>query len=53
MSCAAGPGGGGCLGFVWWENQAEYEASVWDLEKRTAVGRVSVDATGTSTCRRC
>ncbi|MAA74579.1 MAG: hypothetical protein CMN28_07725 [Salinisphaeraceae bacterium] len=48
MSCAAGPGGGGCLGFVWWENQAEYEASVWDLEKRTAVGRVSVDATGTS-----
>ena len=23
LSCAAGPGGGGCFGFAWWQNDAE------------------------------
>jgi len=31
MSCAAGPGGGGCFGFAWWQNDSNYQASVWDL----------------------
>lgn len=48
MGCAVGPGGGGCLGFAWWEKNAAFEASVWDLTRASEVGRVSVDASGTS-----
>ena len=48
LSCAAGPAGGGCLGFMWWENQAQYEASVWDVDNLRSVGQISVDATGRS-----
>ena len=29
LSCAAGPGGGGCFGFAWWQDDADYEASIW------------------------
>jgi hypothetical protein len=48
MSCAAGPGGGACLGFLWWEDDADYEASIWDLSDVQSVGKVSIDASGTS-----
>jgi len=48
LSCAAGPGGGGCFGFAWWQNDADYEASVWDLESNEAAGTVSADVSGTS-----
>ncbi|MEQ8798530.1 MAG: hypothetical protein RJQ08_02020 [Salinisphaeraceae bacterium] len=48
MGCAVGPGGGGCLGFAWWEKNAAFEASVWDVTRAAEVGRVSVDASGTS-----
>ncbi len=48
MSCAAGPGGGGCLGFLWWEKNADYEASIWDMQNSESVGKISVDASGTS-----
>jgi hypothetical protein len=48
MSCAVGPGGGACLGFLWWEEEATYEATVWDLSDIQSVGKVSVDASGTS-----
>jgi hypothetical protein len=48
MSCAAGPGGGGCFGFAWWQNDAKYEASVWDLTGLEDVGTISADVTGTS-----
>ncbi len=48
MSCAAGPGGGGCFGFAWWQNDAKYEASVWDLDGLEDVGTVSADVSGTS-----
>jgi hypothetical protein len=48
MSCAAGPGGGGCFGFAWWQNDAKYEASVWDLTGLEDVGTVSADVSGTS-----
>lgn len=48
MSCAAGPGGGGCLGFMWWEKKAAYRASVWDLDDLQSLGKISVDASGTS-----
>ena len=48
LSCAAGPGGGGCFGFAWWQNDAKYEASVWDLEGLEDAGTISADVSGTS-----
>ena len=48
LSCAAGPGGGGCFGFAWWQNDADYEATVWDLEGLESAGTVTTDVTGTS-----
>jgi hypothetical protein len=48
LSCAAGPGGGGCFGFAWWQNDADYEAAVWDLDANTSAGTVSADVSGTS-----
>ena len=48
MSCAAGPGGGGCFGFAWWQNDSNYEADVWDLAGLEDAGTVSADVSGTS-----
>lgn len=48
LSCAVGPGGGGCFGFAWWQNDADYEASVWDLEDLESAGTVTTDVSGTS-----
>jgi hypothetical protein len=48
LSCAAGPGGGGCFGFAWWQDDADYEASIWDLNDSENAGTVTADYTGTS-----
>jgi len=48
LSCAAGPGGGGCFGFAWWQDDADYEASIWDLKDSENAGTVTADYTGTS-----
>lgn len=48
LACAIGPGGGGCFGFGWWEDQARYQAAVWDLRQKAAAGTVSADVHGTS-----
>lgn len=48
MSCAMGPGGGGCFGFAWWQHDSKYEASVWDLDGLEDAGTVSADVSGTS-----
>ena len=48
LSCAAGPGGGGCFGFAWWDDTSSYEASVWDLSQETSVGNLSASVSGTS-----
>ena len=48
MSCAVGPGGGGCFGFAWWQNDSAYEATVWDLTGLEDAGTVSADVSGTS-----
>jgi len=48
MSCTVGPGGGGCFGFLTWENDSEYEASIWDIKEGRTVGKVSSEAVGTS-----
>lgn len=48
LSCAVGPGGGGCLGFMWWEKDSSYEAVIWDLKQGESVGSISTDVSGTS-----
>lgn len=48
MGCAISPAGGGCLGFGWWEKESKYEVSIWDIHNRSAVGKVTVNASGTS-----
>jgi hypothetical protein len=47
MSCAILPVPA-CLGFGWWEKRSKYEVSVWDVRNRSAVGKVAVNASGTS-----
>lgn len=48
VGCALSPAGGGCLGFGWWEKESKYEVTVWDIDNRAPVGKVSVNASGTS-----
>ncbi|MEM7220542.1 MAG: hypothetical protein AAF515_19430 [Pseudomonadota bacterium] len=48
MSCTVTPGAAGCFGFLSWEHDSSYEASVWDIHTGRPVGKVSSDATGTS-----
>jgi len=48
MSCAAGPGGGGCFGFAWWQKDSNYVASIWDLNGLENAGTVTADVSGTS-----
>ena len=48
MSCTISTFGGGCFGMSYWEEDASYEASIWDLQSMTATGQISADATGTS-----
>jgi len=48
MTCSITTAGAGCFGFLSWENDSSYEASVWDLRSGASVGRLSSDAIGTS-----
>lgn len=48
MSCTVTPGGAGCFGFLTWEHDSAYEASIWDVRNGRPVGKVSSDANGTS-----
>lgn len=48
MSCAIGPGGGGCFGFAQWDKLSVYEATVWDLNELVEKGKLRVDSEGTS-----
>jgi hypothetical protein len=48
ISCTIGPGGGGCFGFGSWEDDANFDARVWDVDSLTNVGTISTDATGQS-----
>ncbi|MBI2994612.1 MAG: hypothetical protein HYY48_10615 [Gammaproteobacteria bacterium] len=48
ISCAIGPGGGGCFGFAYWEDEANYEASIWDFKQLTLSGKISTETQGTS-----
>lgn len=48
ISCAIGPGGGGCFGFGSWEDDSQFDARVWDVEGFSNVGTISADANGQS-----
>ncbi|MDO8907332.1 MAG: hypothetical protein Q7W55_02405 [Pseudohongiella sp.] len=48
ISCAVGPGGGGCFGFGSWEDDSSFEARIWDVSSHTSVGTISADANGQS-----
>jgi len=48
LACGASPGVAGCIGFGWWEKEANYEATIWDLEQAKAAGSVGTNVTGTS-----
>jgi hypothetical protein len=48
MSCAVGPTGGGCFGFAWWQNDSNYEATVWDVRDIKNEGNISAEFSGTS-----
>lgn len=49
VNCAMVSGGiPACFGFLAWDNDSNYEASVWDVEHGIHVGRLSSEAAGTS-----
>ena len=48
ISCAIGPGGGGCFGFATWDDAANYEASIWDFKELTLSGKINTETQGTS-----
>ena len=48
LTCGVAPGAAGCFGFLTWENDSSYEATLWDIETGKTAGRVSSEATGTS-----
>lgn len=48
ISCAAGVGGAGCLGLAWWEDDARYDATVWDIKELTSAGTIYADFKGRS-----
>jgi hypothetical protein len=48
LTCAIGPGGGGCFGFGTWGTDANYEATIWDFTASAEVGKISTKASGQS-----
>ncbi len=48
FSCTISTFGGGCFGMSYWEEDASYEASIWDLENLNTAGNISADSRGTS-----
>jgi len=48
LACGVAPGAAGCIGFGWWENESDYEATIWDLQRAQSAGVVGANITGTS-----
>jgi hypothetical protein len=48
ISCAAGVGGAGCMGLAWWEDDARYDATVWDIQQLESAGTIYADFRGRS-----
>lgn len=48
ISCTVAPGGAGCFGYGSWEDDASFNAEIWDVDNYNGVGQISTDATGQS-----
>lgn len=48
MTCTLSPAGGGCIGVLSWDNNSDYEATIWDVGAGESLGIISSEATGTS-----
>jgi hypothetical protein len=48
ITCAAGVGGAGCMGLAWWEDDARYDATVWDIQELSSAGTIYADVNGRS-----
>jgi hypothetical protein len=48
ITCAAGVGGAGCMGLAWWEDDARYDATVWDIKELSSAGTIHADVRGRS-----
>ena len=49
ITCAAGVGGAGCMGLAWWEDDARYDATVWDIREQSSAGTIYANVKGRST----
>jgi hypothetical protein len=41
-------GGAGCMGLAWWEDDARYDVSVWDVDRLDESGTIHADVRGRS-----
>lgn len=48
ITCAAGVGGAGCMGLAWWEDDARYDMTVWDIKELESAGTIHADVKGRS-----
>jgi len=48
ITCAASVGGAGCVGLAWWEDDARYDATIWDLRELNSAGTIYADFLGRS-----
>lgn len=46
ISCVGGPAG--CFGFATWQDEAIYEAKIWDLKTTSVSGKIHTETQGTS-----
>ena len=48
ISCTVAPTGAGCFGYASWDDEASYEAVIWDFKDLTLSGKISAATSGTS-----
>ena len=48
ISCAVGPGGGGCFGFGTWTDDSNFVHEIWDMNTLSTAGAISAENNGQS-----
>lgn len=48
MFCGAGPGGGGCLGFLAWQRTSNVSATIWEFKRRIVTAGIAAKVAGGS-----
>ena len=48
LSCAAIPTAAACFGYASWDDEATYEAIIWDFKDVNLAGKISAQSSGTS-----